>query len=219
MTEAIQPHPSPFAESLTPLNIEALDETGQIAARALGELGFGVFMNLRRRDLPAVQAIAGQQAVREFCPKDLTARFGDEIMTAAWYAKEPFFFQLRSLTEAALAGYGWTRPEQKRSPELPHCDSTFAVRISDEFAGRGLGTLFTVAIVSGSMALGMRNIGLETWGSNIGAWRAYEKAGAVHVASRPDRRQTILQKPDADGKIADVRRFMWFPQTSAPPPA
>lgn len=208
-------YPDTFTRELVPLDPHGLSEAGQ---RALGQLhieGFDVEVGLRRRDVADIAAIANQEAVREFCPNDLEKRFGDEQMAEAWLAKNGGrgVFLLRHMGERALAGYGWTGAEI--TPELPDCETTFALRLSEEVAGRRLGTPFTTAIVSGSMAVfGTTRTGLETWASNTRAVRTYARAGTQLVTSRDDKRPTLRPAPnETEGMRRDTRLFMVFPQT------
>lgn len=211
--------PTTFSETLLPLLPETLDKAGREALLELDQKGFEVVRGLRRADVPDIIAIANQIGVQEFCPRDIRERFGDEAMTEDWLAKRRVFFQLRSkLGETSLVGYGWTGPEAYR--EMPDCQTGFAIRLSEAVAGQGLGRLFTLAIVSASMALGMRKIGLETWQSNIGAWKTYQYAGAVldNAVSRPDTRATIAERTTQRIRRRqrdDVRLFMRFAQTFA----
>jgi phosphoglucosamine mutase len=200
--------PTTFAENVSLLAPEDLDEDGQDALSLLREAGYEVVTGLRREDVPAVTAIAGQDGVREFCPKDLSKRFGDEEMAEEWQTKGRFFFQLRRVGQAELAGYGWTGPEP--CAELPDCENTFAIRVNEADGGKGLGALFTRAIISGSK-LRMGKIGLETWASNVAAVKSYERAGAIVVERKPDTRPTI--NGPAGSTVQDTRLFMYFPQT------
>jgi hypothetical protein len=201
-----------FAHDLAPLKLAALDEIGQTALQKLNARGIEVYTGFRRQDQPEVATIAGQTGVREFCANDTNRRFATEEMAEEWQKKGRLFFQLRDLGRSSLIGYGWTGPE--RCGELPDCENTFAERLSEEVAGRGLGAPFAVVIASGSVALDVCKVGLETWGSNTAAVRSYLKAGAELVTTRDDQRPTQNPAPhEADGKRRDVRLFMRFPQT------
>lgn len=200
-----------------PISLDSLHLTwaGQKAIGQLHIEGFEIEAGLRRQDVADITEIAGQEAVREFCPNDLEKRFGDEPMAEAWLAKNGGrgVFLLRHIGSRALAGYGWTGAGTCQ--ELPDCETTFAVRLSEKFAGRGLGTPFTTAIVAGSVALfEARRMGLETWASNTAAVRTYVKAGAQFVTTSDAVRPTLHPAPnDTDGQRRDARLFMAFPQT------
>ena len=200
-------------EEPTPLTSDTLDSAGRDAVQRLAVAGFAVTLGLARTEVAEVAAIAAQPGVAEYCPEDITRRFGSEEKAEAWMSRGRIVFLLRKMGESAIVGYGWTRPG--RYEELPDCDTAFGVRLSSEVAGRGLGSLFTAAIVSGSMAKGMRNIGLETWESNPGAWKTYLKAGAEFGQSKAGKRMTIIKSGRRTRRRQrdDVRMFMRFPQT------
>lgn len=183
--------PIRFVDEPIALDLLPLDPAGREASAAIRERGYEVFLGLRPDQWQEVTALARQRGIQEFCPNDLRQRWGDEQMSHEWVEQLNAFFQLRKLGETGILGYGWTDPE--RHDELPDCENQFAVRLSEELGGQGLGSLFTTAIVSGSMALGVSRIGLFTWGDNIGAWKSYEKAGAKLVTSTPSERMTIVQ--------------------------
>jgi len=206
--------PSALQESLTPISADLLyDDAGRTALSALEKAGYTVSVGLRAKDLPEFQAIANQDGVREYCPEDLDRRFGSLDKMKQWQERGRLVFQLRKIGELSLVGYGWTRNE--KCPQLPDCDTTFAVRLSKEVAGQGLATLLTTVIVSGSMAQGLRRIGLETWASNIAACKTYQRAGAKLQHEEPGKRLTIIKSGGRIRRrqIADIRRFMSFTQT------
>lgn len=206
-------YPTTFSEETIPLSGLKLDERGTAAMDFLADQGFEVYAGLRIADLEEIKEISQQEGVREYCPKDEgPKRFASKESTEQeWLPKGRGMMQLRALGNGALAGYGWTGPED--CTELPMCDTTFAERINERFAGRGLGGPFAIAIVSGSAALyGKRTVGLETWASNTAAVRSYLKAGAQLITTKDDVRLT--QKPgpnETDGKRRDVRLFLRFP--------
>lgn len=205
-------YPTTFSETLIPLQDLALDEHGSEAVATLADKGFGVYAGLRVADLDEIKAISQQEGVREYCPKDEgPKRFASrESAEGEWLPKGRGMLQLRTLGDGALAGYGWTGPEA--CTQLPMCDTTFAERINEQYAGRGLGAPFAVAIVAGNSALyGECLVGLETWGSNTAAVRSYLKAGAQLVTTKDDVRPTLKSATNEDGKRRDVRLFMRFP--------
>jgi hypothetical protein len=208
-------YPTTFSETLVPLQDVDLDERGQQAIDALKGRGFEVVAGLRVADLSEIQSISHEEGVREYCPKDEgPKRFATKESTEKeWLPKGRGMLQLRSIGDGALAGYGWTGPEQ--CEELPDCPITFAERLSERFAGNGLGAPFAVAILSGSAALyGSERVGLETWGSNTAAVRTYLRAGAQLITTRDDERPTLKPaKRETDGLRRDVRQFMKFPHT------
>ena len=200
-------YPTGFTETLEPIQLgtQALDQ--------LAREGFEVTAGVRRADVAPIANIAGQLAIREFCPKDQASRFPDEAAFMRWFNKPGGrgMFVLRRGDD--IAGYGWTGTEP--CEQLPACETTFALRLNGQFAGRGLGAPFTAAILTGSMALfGARRIGLETWASNTAAVKTYLKAGASLVTTQDGERPTLAPTPcETDGKRRDVRLYMHFPQT------
>ena len=195
-------HTTTFSETLSPVDKPYVPCT-------INNANFGVFFGLREQDTADISPIAASAAVREFCPKDISSRFGNVEMAERWVAKGRTMFQLRELGRGGLAGYGWTGLET--SPEIPGGDTTFAVRLAPEFAGRGLATPFTRAIVAGSSALHGGNIWLETWGSNTAAVRTYVHAGAQLVTTRDATRPTLNPGDrEIDDTRRDVRLFMCF---------
>ncbi|HTH72702.1 MAG TPA: hypothetical protein VL737_05060 [Candidatus Pristimantibacillus sp.] len=205
--------PIRFVDELIPLDSLPLDPAGIDASIAMRERGYEVFLGLRPDEWRQVNALARQRGIQEFCPNDLLQRFGDEEMSDNWVGQLNAFFQLRKIGGSAMHGYGWTDPEYHDT--LPDCDNQFAVRLSEELAGQGLGKLFTAAIISGSMALGVRRIGLMTWEDNIAAWKSYEKAGAELITSKPSQRMTIVSsgRRIRRRQITANRLHMQFTQT------
>jgi hypothetical protein len=199
-----------------------LRHNAELALATLAHKEIIVVSGLVEADVPQITAIAGQTGVREFCPKDMGKRFPDaETIASDWLPKgRGAFLALDAANDGRIVGYGWTGPEL--CDELPDCETTFAVRLCEEVAGRGLGAPFTTLIVAGSMALhGAEKIGLETWGSNAAAVRSYVNAGAQLVRTRDSERET--QNPDQADRIdgkgrmlrRDTRLYMQFPQTMA----
>lgn len=206
MTQTTNLFPTTFSEERYVLEPHELDEAGYGVLGEVAAQGFSVEVGFRTKDLPSIAGIALQDATYTYCWKDIEERFGAEETAKQWLAKGRGMVQLYH-SSGVLAAYGWVGPEY--SEYLPDCENTFAIRVSEEFAGRGLGTLFTMIVVSGSAALyGAQKVGLETWKSNVGAGRVYEKAGATFVTERED-----MRKVKGSGKIADIRRYMLFPDT------
>jgi len=196
---------------------DAFDQVSNEALLQLEEAGFEPWAGIMREDMPAITAIAGQESVREFCPRDITERWGSEAMAEEQLAKNGgrAVFILRQTVTGNIAVYGWTRLEKKPPKKLPDCPTTFAVRLISEFGGRGLAAPFSRAIIAGSVALyGAKGIGLETWDSNVRAVKAYKRSEDIHVPSKPSQRTTLQPMPaEAKGMIADTRLFMKWPHT------
>ncbi len=207
--------PTAFAEEPQLIVPGMLDEVGNAAVEQLAARDFEVVAGVRRADVPEITAIANQDGVLDFCPKDAVTRFPDaDIMEENWLPKaggRGMILLRRRL--GRIAGYGWTGIEP--CEQLPDCTTTFAERLDERVAGQGLAAPFAVAIVSGSMAIfGAEKIGLETWGSNTAAVRTYLKAGARLVTTKDDRRPTTHPAPnETDGKRRDTRLYMQFDQT------
>lgn len=192
------------------LNAALLNDVGYAALSTLNQQDFHVTVGLRKKDLPAIQAIAGQPGVQEFCPRDSAERFFDTESTTRWLYKGRGMFLLWANGAADLAGYGWTGPEHTLM--LPACPNTFALRLNEVYGGNGLATPFGAAIASGSAALyGIQKLGLETWASNYAAFRTYRKIGACLVNTQRGERSTNLPVlRDEAGKRPDSRFYMRF---------
>ena len=205
-------YPTSFSENLIDIREFELSEHGSVAAEKLAVSGFYVSAGLRRRDVPEIGRLASSDPIREYCPNDYSpSRFLTEASTQEWLIKEREVFQLRSIGSGVLAGYGWTGPDKHKL--VPGGDTTFALRVSPEFAGRGLGTPFTGAILAGSIALfGDRKIWLETWESNAKAVKTYMRNGAKLIAAVDGTRPTLTPTEDAvDGsRLIDTRLYMSF---------
>lgn len=207
--------PTTFTDVTKTLAADSLDEKGNEARAILAAAGFEVKVGVQRTDFAAIAEIASQEGIREFCPNDISKRFGDEPMMEKWLGKNGGrgMFLLYETQSGDLAGYGWAGAGEYE--ELPECMTTFAIRLNERMAGKGLGKPFTDVIVSGSVMLfSALHIGLETWGSNTAAVRTYLKAGAVLVTTKDAVRPTL--KPAAnetDGQRRDIRVFMQFPRT------
>jgi hypothetical protein len=205
-------YPTTFSSELRPLQTLALDKIGRQAVSALAtkDDGYEVAVGARRVDTADLARIAFQEGVLEYCLNDSAVRVGNEEMTAGFLEGGVQFFLLRH--QAATVGYGWLEPQKHRL--LPGWETTFAIRLDEAVAGRRLAVPFGNAIVSGWMSLGMRNIWLGVYESNIKAWHAYEHSGALLKATLAGTRPT--QRPIAGppgSKTPDIRRLMVFPWT------
>jgi hypothetical protein len=199
--------PTTFSDELHTLEPDVLDEPGRRALGELATMGFVVEAGLRKIDVPGITEIAGQLPVRTYCWNDIEGRFGTESMAERWLSKARGMMQLRHPSAAVQAAYGWEGPEW--CEYLPGCENTFAVRVNKDFGKRGLGMLFSTVLVSGSAALyGARNVGLETWKSNMHAVTLYEKMSAERVTERESMRKTL-----DGGRTPDTRVYMQFPHT------
>ena len=210
---ATLPFPATFTNALRALEPSELDQAGTAAIEKLRQRGFEVVVGVTLADVPYITEIAQQQAVREYCPKDLTQRFGDSEMMTAWLGKNGgrAMFLLRDVEHHVVRGYGWTG--LGTCEELPDYTTTFGVRLDERVSGQGLGTPFVTTILSGSTALfGAQRVWGETWGSNVGAVKTYLKLGAKLVSVKDDWRPTLTTTPSVvDGKRQDIHLLMTFP--------
>ena len=208
--------PTTFAE--TPHVIQPSDVPAKFAMTfmQLSSKGYDVVAGLDRASVPALTEIAEQEGVREFCPNDLTRRWGNGEMAAQQLAKAGGRGVLRLVNrrDNSTLGFGWTGSisEEERAL-LPMCENTFALRLHEAARGKKLGEPFSRAIVAGSMALwGARNIGLETWASNTAAVKTYLNAGAPLVTTKDDVRPTLNRHNfQYQNHRNDVRLYMNFP--------
>lgn len=203
--------PTTYSENLIDIREFELSQSGNEAVEELARRGFYVSAGLRRTDVMDFTEIAGTDSIREYCPNDITSsRFLDQESAQEWLKKSRGPVQLRSIGSGVLAGYGWTGPEH--SNMVPEGDTTFALRLSPDFAGNGLGLPLTQIILAGSTALyGKRNIWLETWKSNRAAVATYKHAGAVERGSKDGRRPTLHPtEADIGGMREDTRLYMLF---------
>jgi GNAT superfamily N-acetyltransferase len=207
MAQTANLFPTAFAEELQVVTPDMLDERGGVALEGLAAMGLTTRFGLRRIDVPTITPITHEGPVVQYCWKDHSERFGDVEMAEHWQAKGRGMIQLDDLSKPVKAAYSWEGPE--RCEYLPDCDTTFAIRVSEEFAGKGIATRLTAVTLSGCAAIwGARNVGLETWASNEYAVRTYEKMGAEEVTRQPGMRQISKNE-----KVPDTRVYMRFPST------
>jgi ribosomal protein S18 acetylase RimI-like enzyme len=207
MIQAANLFPTAFSEELQVLTPDVLDDPGRIALEELAAMGLTVRLGLRRVDVPGIAKIAEEDPVRSYCWRDLDERFGNEEMTERWQAKARGMVQVDDVSVPVKAAYSWEGPEQCKY--LPDCENTFAIRVSEGFGRRGIASRLTVVTLSGCAAVwGARKVGLETWGSNEHAVKAYKNVGAEEVTRQPG-----MRKVPGVGEVPDVRVYMRFPQT------
>ncbi len=208
-------YPTTFTDNPKNLINVALDDMGAEAVLRLREAGFEVVAGVQVADVPTITEIARQKAVLEFCPNDVTKRFGDQAMMEHWLGKNGGrgAFLLREIKTQQIRGYGWTG--LSKCEQLPDYAHTFGVRLDERVGGRGFGALFVAAIFSGSKVLySTRGIWGEAWGSNVGAVKTYLRIGAVLVATTDGWRSTLgTEQDEVYGKRRDIRLLMKFPNT------
>lgn len=193
-----------------------LDKSGLESILKLHEAGFEVVAGIRKDDVPDITKIARQPQIREFCPHDLSERFGSSAMTKLWLGKNGgrAVFLLRETATQLIRGYGWTGCAT--SEKVLHGATTFGIRLDGKVSGRGLGLPFLTTILSGSMELyGTKYVWGETWGSNIGAVKIYARAGGELVTTEDSWRPTLNPNPNEAirGMRRDIRIFLKFPAT------
>lgn len=189
----------------------------------LDRKGFVVVAGLRRSDVPEITEIAGQPGTREFCPRDLTERWGSEEMIEAQLARKPRgVIRLEHQKSQQTAGFGWTGYADEKERKYTGASITFAIRINEQFGGNGLATPFTRAIVYSSRKFfGATAIGWETWASNNKAVNAYIRAGAALTRAVNSKRPTldttfpVATEGDHVGKHIrpDTRLYMRAPES------
>jgi phosphoglucosamine mutase len=209
-------YPSTFTDSLVELSQVKLSSSGVAAISKLHDAGFEVVAGIRPQDVTTLTEIVKQPHVREYCPNDLTKRFGNSEMVEQWLAKDGgrALFLLRETATQAVRGFGWTR--SGTSEKIADGATTFGIRLDERVSGRGLGLPFLTAILSGSAKLyDVKQIWGETWGSNVGAVKVYFRAGAELVTTEDDWRPTLKPTPAEanEDKRRDVRIFFKFPAT------
>lgn len=181
--------------------------------------GYDLELGLPRKDRSQITHIAQQRGVREFCPRDIAERFGDDAQTEHTLTKDggALFFTLRNKGMGRVDAYGWTR--LKEEAHLPHCETTSAYRLSKEITGKGLGAAFVRAVVDVSSQRGLDKIGLETWSTNGAAVGAYLAAGATLAWTEEGTRPTLDEDKQVlpDGRRQDARLFMQFAHTLGGP--
>src|SRR5262249_45981907 len=150
-----------------------------------------IAVGLSRDMLPAIQTMAQQEHIADYCHRDMTEdRFATEDTTGHWLSRGRAFFVLAKKNENGElhpVGYGWSGPG--KSSEVPEGETTWAVRLGNEAVGQKLSEPFSRIIVDAtSSRFGADNIWLETWQSNAAGVHTYGKLGFELVGSKPDKR-------------------------------
>lgn len=200
--------PIDFDQSTEVLRPE-FDNDTNTAIEDLDRRGFSVRHGLTPAMVDQIAAMAKEEHIREYCPRDCTdERFATLVSTRAWLARGHAVFLLVKKDDNQPVGYGWSGP--KTSEEVPGGETTFAIRIAEAGLGQKLSWPFSQVILGATIKLyGAKSLWLETWESNQGAHRIYEKLGFKPVAKKPGSR------PTADGgRAEDVRLFMSLPDSS-----
>src|SRR5215469_13501649 len=132
-------YPSTFTDTPVDLSQVELDSAGVAAVSKLHDAGFEVVAGIRPQDVPVLTEIAGQTYVREYCPNDLTKRFGNNEMVEQWLAKNGgrALFLLRESATHVVRGFGWTGPAI--CEKVADGETTFGIRLDERVSGQGLG--------------------------------------------------------------------------------
>lgn len=197
-------YPTGFSPATINIDPNVLSASGQAALQSLSEKSFGIELGLTRQRLPAIQVLSLQQSIKEYCPNDYSKRFLDEASAEAWVRKGRIAVLLVDASNGQLAGYGWVG--KGTNQHIPEGETTFALRISEDYQGRGLATPYSQLIIDvATQIYGAAGLWLEAWQSNAGAVHIYEKLGFTPVASEE------AERPTANGRTTtDVRLHMTY---------
>jgi ribosomal protein S18 acetylase RimI-like enzyme len=199
------PFPNTFDNELQALPLEQMDAAGTQAVIILKSKGYEVQVGLTPKYADAIAAMANEESIREYCPKDSGERFTTRQTTAEWLSKERATYLLLQKSDDGsleLAGYGWIGTKQ--SARVPGGETTFSLRVGEGHQGKGLAEPFSVAMLAAATAqYSAPHMWLETWASNGGAVHIYHKIGFVDVDAVDDERPTI-----SGGTLTDTRLFM-----------
>jgi ribosomal protein S18 acetylase RimI-like enzyme len=181
------------------------DQLTKLFAPEMEAKGFELWSGLTPEYVPQMLTLADQPTIREYCPEDTSRRFKDRTSAEEWLTRKRGTFLLTH-TEAGgliqLAAYGWSGT--KVSSHIAGGEMTFSIRISENYQGQGLASLFSAAIISNTKEIyGAGHVWLETWQSNSAAVHIYHKMGFHDVD------QQAAERPTATGgTVADTRLYM-----------
>src|SRR5205085_1668406 len=166
-------------QTLTALPESGLGESGEAAVAYLDGMGYEVRYGLTPEYAEAIIEMAQEPTILEYCPNDAGNRFASMEAVERWLSKQRLTFLLlkREANDALrLAGYGWIG--NKDSSHVPGGHATFALRVGDQHAGKGLAAPFSTLMAAGSaITYDVGDIWLETWASNGAAVHIYHKVG------------------------------------------
>lgn len=198
----MKPFPTNFVKKSTIVSVAGLDDAGQFALQKLHDSGYELQHGMTRQYADAIKKLATQPSICTYCIKDGTSRFCDQESTGRWLEKGRAVFLLVESHSGNIAGYAWSGPET--SPQVPEGKVTVAMRISEDYQGRGLATPYLQCVVSATKHLyEATGFWLETWQSNAGAVHVYQKVGFIPVAQETGNRTV----PDGE-PIVDTRLYM-----------
>jgi ribosomal protein S18 acetylase RimI-like enzyme len=200
--------PGSFDEATMPLTLEIVGDKASEALAKLASAGYEVHAGLTAELADQIMIMSLEPAIRKYCPKDCRERFKDRASTEQWLAKKRGTFLLLKKADdgsLTLAGYAWVGDAQ--SSHVPGGETTFALRIGENYQGQGLATPFSLLTLLGAEKLyGAQKIWLETWASNEGAVHIYHKLGFVDTDQEPSE----LVSADGD-RQPDTRLYMILP--------
>ena len=175
----------------------------------LDEKGYDIYLGITESETRELFDITLQPSIREYCPKDCSTRFRDIDSTKAWLAKGHQMYLLKEKQTGQIAGYAWSG--NGSSPHIPGGKITCALRLNEDFQGRGLATPFLATVIAHTkLEHPDQLIWLEGWESNVGAIHIYKKLGFELVTSEASTR------PTRDGEmVEDVRLFMQLPSSTS----
>lgn len=140
---------------------------------------------------------------------DSVKRFKDNDTFDAWAKQERIMYALLApqngadidISDADLAGVSWFG--EKTRPAVPGYDVTFAVRLYEDYVGKGLAVPFLrLAHEDARRYFPGRRMWLDFAADNEAAGRTYEKLGYTELARSGDRilmgNETIMAEPERE---------------------
>jgi hypothetical protein len=153
--------------------------------RAFSDQGLRLVMGITPAIADQLAVVSLEPAVVEMCKNDSTKRFPHLLATHQWQQKGRLALPLLDKEDRAngLAWMGEQAPGEDE-PQIPGAFTTFALRIYERAAGKGLATPTTAAILAINETLFGTNYGawLEAWGDNFKALKPYKNNGFNEVA-------------------------------------
>ncbi len=198
----MKPFPTQYVEATDHVKPSGLDAVGQAALAKLHDAGYQLQHGLTKDYADAIRELATQPSICMYCIKDGTSRFCDQDATSRWLEKGRAVFLLIESSSGNVAGYAWAGPET--TPHIPEGKVTVAMRISEDYQGRGLATPYLQAVIAATRHFyDADGFWLESWQSNAGAVHVYQKVGFTPVTQEPGNRAL----PSGD-TISDIRLYM-----------
>lgn len=196
----MKPFPTDYTATPVVVTDDGLDSAGRTALESLHEKGFAMYFGLSAEHALQVRQLAEQKSICTYCLNDRRKRFSTDEATRQWLAKGRAAYILVEHSSGVVAGYAWSGPET--SAVLPTGRVTVALRLSEDFQGRGLATPYLQAVVSATKAhFDAEHIWLETWESNSGAVHVYQKVGFVPRDAVPGLRELPNGETTPDTRV------------------